>query len=306
MKIVCDPSGEYPDVINSFYDLQRFDDDSKEEVLFQGYATSVSDILKKEYEAYKRKIYLNLEAPCAFFTTSNAISSQDFFSDVYTICPYTAEWLNESVLTKTTYHKIPFPIRLKYLNHFSNLSYESKSIDVAYMGTIISDMHNEVVDLIRNYNYMFATLQYDPRATMVSEKCSIKWNVLSQAKISIAINLLYPTKEHIDCIKRYKVWYENRAFWGIDQGIVPQFKPRIIEAAACKVLNLVKRDPWNVIEEWFVPEKEFIYWDTIEDLKNLIYDILFNYKNFWPIVERAYEKVKSYDIDVIYKRIAKL
>ncbi len=303
MRVVYDPDGEYPDVINSFYELSRFNNESTEEVFFQGYNTSISSSIKEPYKDYRRRVYMNLEAPCSFFTATDAVLSQDFFTESYTICPYTADWLNASNLTDTKYFPIAFPIRMEALAAYSDVQPSGKEIDVAYMGTVVSDEHNAIVDLIQNYKYMFATLHSDPRATAVSVRCVEKWCMLSSVKMNVAVNLLYPNDSHIQLLKKYPGWQQNVAFSHVDQYIVPQFKPRVIESAACKVLNLVKRDPWNVIENWFVPKEEFLYWDDLVGLKRLIEDVLADYEAYWSIVERAYEKVKQYDIDTIYRQI---
>ena len=53
MKIINDTAGEYMDVINSFYELERFDDNSQTDVLFQGYLTSTNTELKEKYNAWQ-------------------------------------------------------------------------------------------------------------------------------------------------------------------------------------------------------------------------------------------------------------
>ena len=59
MKIINNTAGEYDDVINSFYELERFDDNSNTDILFQGYSTSVNTELKETYKNYNRRTYLN-------------------------------------------------------------------------------------------------------------------------------------------------------------------------------------------------------------------------------------------------------
>jgi hypothetical protein len=71
MKIVTEYSGEYQDMINSYYNLEQYNDDSQTEVLFQGYSTSVNDSLKEQYKNYDKRVYMNLEAPCAYCGTES-------------------------------------------------------------------------------------------------------------------------------------------------------------------------------------------------------------------------------------------
>jgi len=61
---------------------------------------------------------------------------------------------------------------------------------------------------------------------------------------------------------------------------------------------LVKRDPWNVIEYWFEPDKEFVYYDNEEDLPEIINEILSNWQDYEQIVENAFDKaINNYTID---------
>lgn len=51
---------------------------------------------------------------------------------------------------------------------------------------------------------------------------------------------------------------------------MPQFKVRNHEIASSKSLLIVKRDPWNLMEDFYEPEKEFIYFDNFEELHDII------------------------------------
>ena len=61
---------------------------------------------------------------------------------------------------------------------------------------------------------------------------------------------------------------------------------------------LVKRDPWNIIEYWFEPDKEFIYYDNEEDLPEIINGILSNWEDYESIIDNAFEKaINNYTTD---------
>ena len=69
---------------------------------------------------------------------------------------------------------------------------------------------------------------------------------------------------------------------------------------------LVKRDPWNVIEHWFEPEVDFVYYDSESHLKSKIRDILENWVDYKQIVENAYDKaVSNYTTKNLIKKIIK-
>ena len=302
MKIVAEYSGEYQDMINSYYNLEQYDDNSTSEVLFQGYSTSINNELKEKYKDFKKRVYINLEAPCAYTSTQTCNDEQTYFTDVYTICPYSAKWLNET--TNTKFVPIPFPFSKKC---FENINYNApKEYDVMYMGHLMCAEHLAIIDIMKNYKYIHSSLSpfrepYMP--THVNINSGVKWDLLSKTKVSIAMNLAPLNPGHPESIMGYDGWEKNEAFKNMGSGYMPQFKPRVIESMMCKTLVLVKYDDWNVIENWFEPNKHFIYWYSIEDLFYKLYHIVNNYKRYNHIVEAAFEKVQDYEITNIYNKI---
>jgi hypothetical protein len=303
MKIINDSSGEYKDVINSYYNLEQYDSNSTSEVLFQGYSTSCNDSLKDQYKNYNKRAYLNLEAPCAYTSTQTCNEEQTYFSHVYTICPYSAEWLNKT--TDTKFIPIPFPYKKECFNH---IDYNApKEYDAIYMGHLLCKEHLSIIDTIKDYNYIHASISptnlkaYTP--THINISSNKKWDLLSKTKVSIAINLCPLQHSHRTNIVTYPGWEQNQAFNNMESGYMPQFKPRVIESMVCKTLTLVKYDSWNVIEHWFEPDKHFIYWHDIEDLSIKLQHIVNNYKDYQHIIDDAYEKVQEYEITKIYNKI---
>ena len=84
---------------------------------------------------------------------------------------------------------------------------------------------------------------------------------------------------------------------------MPQFKTRIHEAAISKTLNLVLRDKWNIIEEYYEPEKEFVYFDNTADLKNKISDAVNHWEEYQEITENAFKRARSYQIENFLDKI---
>jgi hypothetical protein len=302
MRIIADHSGEYGDVINSFYNLERFNDNSESEVLFQGYSTSTNFELKEKYKDFKKRTYLNLEAPCAYCSTTNCNDEQEYFTHVYTLCPYTCDWMNNK--SKTKFIPIPFPYAKE---SFQTINFNlDKSYDVIYMGHLLGQEHFKIIDIMKKYKYVHASISgysrpYKP--THVNIKSKYKWDLLSRSKVSIAMNLAPINDEHIDFIMQYDDWQNNEAFKDLKGGYIPQFKPRVIESMMCKTLVLVKHDQWNVIENWFTPNEHFIYWFNLEDLSSKLNHIVKNFNSYLPIIDAAYIKVQEYEIEKIYHKI---
>jgi spore maturation protein CgeB len=105
--------------------------------------------------------------------------------------------------------------------------------------------------------------------------------------------------------KKFPLWEQNQALKLLDKNLSVQYKPRVIEAMRCKCLNLVYKDDWNAIENWFNPNKDFLYWSNLEQLKKRINDITQNYSNYWPIVEHAYKTSEEYSIENYFPKILK-
>jgi spore maturation protein CgeB len=79
---------------------------------------------------------------------------------------------------------------------------------------------------------------------------------------------------------------------------MPQIKSRVFEAAFNRSLILCFRDHWNVIEYFFEPDKEFIYFDNIHDLEDKIKYILQHYDFYQDIIDNAYNKaINNYTVD---------
>ena len=92
-------------------------------------------------------------------------------------------------------------------------------------------------------------------------------------------------------------------FEHFDKGIMPQFKVRTHEITSSKSLMLVKKDPWNLVEDFYEPEKEFVYFETFPELRERIEDIKKNFTDYENIVEKAYERSYDYTVEKIYPYI---
>tara|TARA_R110002020_G_scaffold241054_4_gene454145 strand:- start:2877 stop:3125 length:249 start_codon:yes stop_codon:yes gene_type:complete len=66
---------------------------------------------------------------------------------------------------------------------------------------------------------------------------------------------------------------------------------------------LVKRDPWNLIEDFYEPQKEFVYFENSDELKDIIQDVSVNFDKYKPIIEAAYTKSLDYTAEKIYRYI---
>tara|TARA_Y100000310_G_scaffold270837_1_gene284860 strand:+ start:711 stop:1625 length:915 start_codon:yes stop_codon:yes gene_type:complete len=298
MKTVHDNRGEYHDVINSYYDLESYSNDNAKSVLFQGYSSSTSAEAKNAHLHYENRIYLNLESPCAFCSSSSFVEEQKFFTHTYTICPYTLKWLNKEIGIKGS--AIAFPYSASC---FSNLDLSNKDVASMYMGTIMCEDHESVLEIISRRSHFITSLSHHPKLTHRGISSFQKWDLLARVKTNAIINLCPIGEDHKKWIKGYKNFYTHEAFKKLEGNFIPQFKPRVIESMVCRAVCLVKKDPWNVIENWFVPDKDFIYWESPDELDQRIEDIDKNYENYTTILDNASKKVERFEIKNIIRQI---
>jgi len=316
MKIVSDLSGDYKDGYNSALHIEELSKDDGDAVLFYGIQCGIDKKLLGQHKNYKRKILLDLWSPCQFLVEPNHFSILEGFDEVYSICPYTTEWTNEQLgkqLMKYSFYPVnPDTISpqasvsgiKKLLNKFnigstSPLSESAgleKTHDVCYVGGLYSPEHHSMMDIISKYKYVFVTQNREKRATHRKLTNIEKINQVAKCKIGICFNKLYQTERHIASIKTYAGWQNNKAFDHLFDhiSIAPQIKTRLHELALCKTLILCHRDPWNLVEDYYEPGKEFIYFDKIEDLDTLIPEILTNYDGYQSVIDNAFKKVNSY------------
>lgn len=194
-----------------------------------------------------------------FFTTEEQSWGKDstdrylpYFDKILTICPpdVTGRANREFVFFPFSEKNIPTKFDKKY--------------DVIYAGLSGGDHVNTIIDTITKFNYCYVSFGDDRRITHHNIGYLEKLSLYSASKISPLHNLT-------------------------NTG-TPQIKTRPFEAAIGKSLILCQRDNWNIIERFFEPNKEFIYFNNQEDLFEKIKFILANYSDYTPMIEAAFHR----------------
>lgn len=218
------------------------------------------------------------------------------FDKIFTICPYTADYINKSNVKKKR-EFIFFPFNSSFIFK------EKKYIDVIYTGTIYGNFLENISKIISNYTYRIVSFSNNKYVTDKNISYKKKIKLIASSKISIIHNLLFLNDVQLKHIKKYKDLKKNKALKFINKRIVPQQKSRMFEAAFSKTLMLVKKDPWNIIEYFFTPCKDFIYFEKEKDLPNLINRITKNYDLYKPMLNSAFKKAKkNYTVKAFYKK----
>lgn len=318
MLIKEDIAGHYDDALERHSNYSRFTDKESDTVFLHGMGCIEKPQYKIDFDNYNKKIYFNYEQPCAWYgDESFARISADvdkFFDKIYTACPYTAKWLNDIEQDSR------FEVALHPFNEDQITSKEEvKKYDILYWGNVHHRIHQQIVSTMSSYEYNFLTLgpiHWGLRDDISKQTESLitgsniprhkMWALTRETKINVIVNLLFLSANQIENIKRLNNWERNEAFSHLELGIIPQQKTRAIESAINKCLMLVKRDPWNVIEHWFEPNVDFIYYDTEEGLKDKINHILLNWDSYANMIEHAFQKVvNNYTTKELISRMKK-
>lgn len=211
------------------------------------------------------------------------------------MCPFTSEWLN-----KKHHNKKRVPIFFPFNEQFIPKK-EKKKYDVIYTGHIVSGTIMNYINIISKFKYRFISNSDHKLVTNRGASYEDKMKFISQSKMTIVSNLLYPKAYHIFNIWRIADFYKNEAFkfipgrgqiWKLlntKNVIVPQLKSRVFEAAFGRSLILCRRDPFKVIERYFTPNEDFIYFDD-DNLEEKIKEVLKDYPKYERMIDNAYKK----------------
>ena len=312
MLVIGDLSAEVPDTNAFHWNFEEYSQESQTDVLLYGYNASDNASLHECLEKYARKIYFNNWAPCEFAQKReenghDGFKKEHFFDEIYSICPYSNAWLNSLNLGRV-YKDIFYPFHVDLIPDEL-----SKQYDVIYHGGIHGAEHIECLKVMSDYNYRYCSMTHHINAltqqclrfaTNVNLLFQEKINLIAQSKISVCYNLVHVNPDHVPTIQSYEGWKNNDAFSEVGKwNVMPQFKTRMHEAAMSKTLNLVQKDSWNIAEDYYVPDEEFIYFTDAADLSHKIRDISNDWANYHEIVDRAYQKSLSYTCEKFVEKI---
>ena len=310
MKIYKDLKVEVPKTNTHYFDLEDFQADEDYAALYYGYTFICDQAHPNLLEKHKKNIYLNVVPPtefCGYYNTN----SEDRFDSIYSICPYTVDWLNK-IKNTDKYKKIWYPFNSKYIPDEAEKKYE-----VCYHGGIHGSKYIEMLNILSAFDYRYMSMTHGINhitqnhlsyATDLDLSHEEKMERISECKVSVCYNN-FPIRnqEDLQNVKNQPYWYENEAFsHAASDGILPQLKSRFIEACFSKTLNLVEQDQWNVIEQWYEPNVHFVYFDNNEDLKIKLNQIL-NSSDWGPyqkIIDKAYKhSLDNYTCEQLIKKI---
>jgi hypothetical protein len=260
----------------------------------------------------KKVVRLEFEEPNKFFIGEDFNSYDNDFYKIFTICPYSADYLNAQQDNQSRV-TIFFPFNDKYTPQVTEKKY-----DIIYTGHLHPKPILRDVKLMSRFNYRLVSNSKHNLVTDRGVGYEEKINLIAKSRITLVHNLLYPTFSHLRNVWGYAKWQDNLAFsqlptpWKMcrfflnkDAMMVPQLKSRPFEAAFSRSLILCKKDPFNVIENFFEEGKEFIYFEE-GHLAETISKILQNYDDYQQILENAFERAKKeYTTEAFFNKFLK-
>jgi len=280
--------------------LEVFNDEASNAVLMNGAHWIYDHGIKEPYRDYERRCLLALWSPCEFTAKEGYYHFDhfDFFTEVYCVCPFTCQFMNDHYgYEKFKY--IPYPFTNYTVTEFGN--YDA---DCSWMGSIHGQDHISAIETLMQFSYKFMTSQRNTwmRHPYEFDKCTHvmlpgdqKLIELSRCRSSLSFNMIYMSPSSSK--------NNFKAFERFDEGIMPQFKVRTHEITSSKSLMLVKKDPWNLVEDFYDPGTEFLYFENFEELRDIIQDLSTNFEKYQDIIEAAYLKSTEYTAEKIYRYI---
>lgn len=311
MLILEDLTAEIPDTNSYHWNLKELSLDDGKNVLMYGYNSTANETFHNKTDNYN-KIFFNNWSPCEFAQEKdhNGLTPLNYdnkFKYIYSICPYSVDWLN-SLQKDKKYRYIFYPFHKNLIP-----TPQEKKYDVIYHGGIHGQEHVTMLQAMRVFNYRYCTMTHSinnltrkclPLATNTNLQFKDKIDLVAQSKISICYNLVHVMPDQVNRILSMPNYLKNKAFSTVGKwNVMPQFKTRIHEAAISKTLNLVRRDNWNVIEDFYIPNEEFVYFENENDLPSKIYEITKNWKSYEEMIEKAYKKALKYTTDNFVNKI---
>lgn len=318
MRTLTEGRKSYAEDPTYYFEFERFAQQAGDFVLCEGWF----DYKLLEKMRGEKIVYLEFEEPNRFLSADalfNHIEYEEYFHKIFTICPYTAAWLNRKYGNdKRT--PVFFPFNERYTP-----APTAKEFDVIYTGHITLPPILKLVRELSEFNYRCVSHNEHPLVTNRDVSYTGKLDLIAKSKVTVVHNLLYPNLKHVRALqantddfagnKAYELAPKHFTFLSpiVDRVapalnydiVMPQLKSRLFEAAFCRSLILCLRDHWNIVEQFFEPDVEFVYYEKGR-LTETLRKILNNYEDYKGVIERAFERAtKSYTTEAFFHRYLK-
>lgn len=339
MRIFTTARKVSPEVPMSFFNFERFEKQCGN-FLFIDARINFKPIKEIKNE---KLVYFEIEEPNRFNSSDLDFRREEYewcFYKILSVCPYTTEWLNKSqgkerrqfVFFPFNENLIPPPAEKLYDVIYCGPITAREVLDIVktlskfnYRFVAPSeDILFGVIKKLRIVRKIKKILKIPPRRERYLTNKDVtnqeKLKLISQSRVTIVHNILFEDVLAVWQIQKMPDFEDNGAFALIPKRnilrsildfilckeyIVPQQKTRLFEAALCRSLILCRRDPFNIVERFFVPGKEFVYYEE-DKLEETLRDILNHYEDYSGIIENAYQKAsRNYTTKAFFEKYLK-
>ena len=314
MKILTNFENDALEGIVSYIDpelrrcSQEYPDDNI--AVFNGAYWIYNDFPKEEYKDFSRRCLLNFWSPCEFlggYSPHNFFFDKyDYFTEVYCVCPYTCAFMNRH-FGYEKFKYIPYP-----WTNLENITFYEYDVDACWFGGIHGDDHFQGIQSIskRPHRFINGGFNNSPQtapyirsiATDIGLSTGEKLAKVAKCKTNLSYNKLY-LKGHSASSKVGDNF--NKAFSHYREDMLPQLKVRTHEIVSCKSLLLVKKDPWNLVEDFYTEGKDFLYFSSHDELETIIDEVCSDDKAHRKMVDNAFETHKKYTVERVMEYIVK-
>lgn len=309
MKIIKNFAGDPPYGVIPYLqkEFEKFNKEDSDVAFFNGVEFIDNKGLRDSYKEYRRRILFAHWSPCEFTLSKDYFyfDAYDFFTDVYCVCPFTCKFMNE-YFGGEKFKYIPYPYTNYSVTDFGK--YDSL---VSWFGSICGQDHISAIETIKDHKYKFITSQqntwmYHPYeynlCTHVNISTEQKLIEVSRCKSSLTFNKLYMSPRSINNIRHKSLIH--KAFQYFDsKAIMPQFKVRTHEIASCKSLILCFKDEWNLIEDFYKKDEDFVYFSNFGELRDILEDVEKNFEKYESIINNAYNRVQNFSVENVLQYI---
>jgi hypothetical protein len=203
-----------------------------------------------------------------------------------TICPFSAEYFNR-IMGKRVATAVFYPTDITQITKtLGEAQMEDKTETALYIG--VGGIGVAGIGNLRTIDELCARSTYP---TPLEPTYLGKFKGLYKSKIALCINHLIYSESNM--------WMRNEIIQKmpdiikdvVDDGVtLPQLKSRVFEAGFAKCIPLVLYDDYKLIETYFTPDVDFLYFHSMDELDALIERIVANYDDYKYIAMNAYNK----------------
>eukprot|EP00667_Euglena_gracilis_P012968 EG_transcript_13354 len=223
---------------------------------------------------------------------------------VFTMCPYSAEWVNSAVggcRRTPMWQAVPRTLVQPFV------PFKDRPFDIMYMSgrTVNGPVHSALTEVFPEFKYRWVSSmrwrQFHSKVHCTDYRVSLdrRLFVTRMSRAALIVNALFfdaRIRAYRDYLRRpilrtHPAFAAFHAFNRSQAGgalVLPQLKSRTFEAAMSGSLMLVFNDGINVIEKYFAPGTEFVYWVNASDLRRRLADVVAHPARYEPIARRAY------------------